>query len=242
MGGFRLPSLVENTVSESQIHIDESIYLAGPDAVIKSTQVDAGASPTTTIRKGNVLVKKTSDGLYYVDDGATNAASADRNTPASVSASETADADWASKTITCTVNGGVAITVTLGAGDDTDAEVVTALNASASFQAAGLIADTSASRVRIRTVSAGRNQYLSVTSNLATAFGSSGTTGYGTDADYVVTETEVSTLHPASGVAMDTPVKTSRAAFYKESALKSANASISNEARAVLMRNGARFG
>ena len=76
------------------------------------------AHPDWDVRifEGNVLVKRTSTGRY-VEANDTNG---DTNSPASVSASETADGDWASKTITVNVNGMDLVTVTLGAGDDTD--------------------------------------------------------------------------------------------------------------------------
>lgn len=232
-----LPSVASRTFQEKVIHIDESMYNPGPDAILKSTVTDSGASPTTTIRKGNSIVKKTSDGLFYLDDGPANASSADRNTVAAVVAQETADGDWASKTISVYVNGSLLVTVTLGGGDDTDAEVVTALNGNAIF-AANCIASASGSRVHIKTLKAGADQYLYVTSNLSTAFGSSGQTGSGTDAEYYITEEEVSMLDPDTGAVADRPVKTSFAAYYDESELLN----LSAEARATLSRRGARFG
>lgn len=240
-----MPSLLPGTITESDfsdavIHIDETDFLAGPEVVLKSTVTDAGATPTSTIRKGNVIVKKTSDGLYYADDGTTNAAGADRNTQASVTALITADATFDSKVISVFVDGVALPPITLGSGDDTDAEVAVALNANAIF-AANCVASVVASRVVIKTLRSGRLTSLKVSSNLTTAFGANGTTSHGTDADYLVTEEEVSTLD-ITGAAVNTPVKTSRKAYYKESALCSSNGAISDEAKTVLFRNGARFG
>jgi hypothetical protein len=231
-----LPGSVSSlSVSDRVIHIDESIYEPGPAAQLISTATDSGASPTTTIRKGNCIVKKTSTGLFYIDDGITNAGGADRNTPASVTAAETADGDWASKTITIYVDGGPAQVVTLGATDDTDAEVVAAIM----LQTTGVKATVVSSRVVIKTDGAGAHRTLTVASNLSTAFGASDSVpAYGTDAEYYITEEEVSTLDPNTGSAATVEVKTSFKAYYDESQLLN----LSAEARATLSRRGARFG
>ena len=212
--------------------------------MVKSTVTDAGdtAIRTTVLRPGMILVLKTSDGLYYADDGVANASSADRDTPASVSASETADGDWASKTITVTVDGGPSATVTLGGADDTDAEVVTALNADAGFIKLGVIADASGSRVRIHTVEAGSHKTLFVTSNLTTAYGSAGTEAVGTDADYVVLHDYCDMLDQ-NAVASDAVAKVVVCARFDTSLFLPANTTdcVHAQAKAVLRRNGSLF-
>ena len=231
-----LPSFTTSTFADRLIHTDENNFLAGPDAVLKSTVTDSGSSPTTSIRKGQCIVKKTSDGLYYLDDGLANASSADRNAAAVVTASETADGDWASKTITVTTLGGKR-TVTLGGADDTDAEVVTAWNADADGKSLA-VASASGGRVIFTSTAKGAHVHMLVESNLTTAFGTSGTAASGTDADYLITEQDVSMLHPATNAVADRPVRTSRKANYDESELLN----LSAEARSVFARRGASFG
>lgn len=67
--------------------------------------------------------------------------------------------------------------------DDTDAEVVAALNADTDFQAAGLFADVNASLVRIRALGTPGAHKLGVYSDLATAYGADpGVENTGSDA------------------------------------------------------------
>jgi len=149
--------------------------------VVDSGNVDSGSTPTSVLREGNVLVKRTSTGRYVE----ANDSNGDRNTGAVVTAAEAADAGWQSKTITCTINGGKKVTVTLGGADDTNAEVATALNADADF-ARHYLADGSGALLTITSLETGADIVLEVTSNLSTAFGASGTQAYGEWADYGV--------------------------------------------------------
>lgn len=205
---------------------------ADTTVVLDSTNTDAGNTPATRFRPGNVVILRTSTGRYVEADD-TNA---DAMLPATVSAAETADTDWQSATITLALNGGPGHTVTLGAADDTDAEVVTALNGDAGF-AALYIADESGGVVRIRTRQAGEGLNLLVTSSLATAYGASGTEGLGSDPAVGVTE-HVVDLVDENNVAINEMVTISRVnADYDTSQL----ISLTNEARIVLERNGCTF-
>lgn len=229
-----LPSKVENTLSDAVIHIDPTGYEAGPDATIKSTVVDSGASPTTTIRKGCVIVKESGDNLYYLADDTNDGAHGDRDLPPSIPALEAADTDWDGTTVAIIDEGGVTQTVTFAGSDDTNAECIAAINA----QTDGILADESGGLIRVRTTQGGAHKHLSVTSSLATAFGAAAVTARGSDAEYLVTEEEISMVDPHSLAVANRPVRTSRKAFYDESELKHTTV----EALAALRRNGSRFG
>ena len=211
---------------------DEGLVLV-PDVVLDSSNTDSGSSPTSLFRPGNVIVKQASTGRFLE----ANDASGDANEPASVSASETADADWAGKTFTFTVDGGPSFTLTAGGSDDSDAEIVTLFNASGLFQAAGLVADESGSRVRVRTTSAGAHKTLKIESNLATAYGASGTEDSGADAEFLVCESHAK-LTDENGTAAHCDVAASWAGDYVEANLINLTAA----AKAVLIRRGSRIG
>lgn len=222
------------------VRLYPSPFVPGTDVLVKSTVTDSGntAMRTTILRPGTVLVKKTSDGLYY-SALFSDSNGADRSAAASVSSATGITASWASTTQTFVVNGGASTAVSMAAGDDTNAEVVTALNASALFQAAGLVADVSASAVRVRTVQGGAHMSFVWTSSYADTFGSgvASAEGYGTDADYRVVEDYVDMLDEGA-VAGNSVAKTSMSGFYDESQLLN----LSGDARAVLTRRGSIFG
>lgn len=229
-----LPGSISSlSVSDRLIHIDETHYRPGPAAVIKSTETDAGATPTTTIRKGCVIVKKTSDGLYYL----ATTSGGDRNTaPAKTSSGNT---DTADGTVKLVGNHGT-ISVTIATGSGTEADVVTDLNASAAF-AAHYVATSGAGEVTITARGTGSAEWFYIHSDTTASVGfaeGEANSVYGTDADYFVTEEEVSTLDPSTGVAANVEVKTSASAFYDLSQLLYAT----GEALSVLAQRGARFG
>lgn len=202
------------------------------EVLVDSGNVDSGSTPTSRIREGNVLVKRTSTGRYIE----ANDSNGDRNLPPVVTASETADTDWDGETITLTVNGVAVVTVTLGGADDTDAEVVTALNANATFRAHA-IATAAGSRVVITGNKAGEGEYLKVTSSLATAFGASGTEDSGSWADYGVLAKIVDLLDEAAAASHSlAPIVYARGRF-KESLLVNLTA----DARAALIGRGCTF-
>lgn len=203
--------------------------------VSDSTNADSGGPRSSMLRPGNVLLKDDTTGQYFDD-----ATSGDISARASVSASETADADWQSKTITLTIDGVDIVTVTLGAGDDTDAEVVTALNANATF-AAHAEADVNAVRVRVRLKEPGDDHELKISSDLATAFGASGTTGRGTDGDWAVCVEYVDQLDPA-GSAADAKAHVVGCGHFDESNLIwGGSATLHQDFKRVMLKRGARF-
>lgn len=228
----RIPGNIAVSHNARVVRLSEHGTALDTSAVIDSSNTDAGSTPTTRMRPGNVLVKRTSTGRYIE----ANDSNGDRNAPASVSASETADTDWQNAVITVTVDGGVSFSVTLGAADDTDAEVVAALNGNAVF-AANCKADVSGGVVRIRTLEAGAHKHLTVSADLATAFGSAGTSGNGTDADYVVQLPYVD-LEDENGTATHAEARVARVGHFDESQLINLTA----EARATLSRRGSFFG
>lgn len=228
-----LPSLASKSFSERVIHIDESLYLAGPDAVLKSTVVDSGATPTTTIRKGCCVVKKTSDGLFYLADDASNG---DRGTPPSKTSAGHTDGNGVIKIVGN--HGTISVTTTTGSG--TEANNVTDLNANAIF-AAHYVASVSGTDLKIEARNPGADEWFYVhTDTMATAAFTEGEANgvRGTDAEYYVTEEEVSMLDPDTGAVADRPVVCSAAAYYDESELLHKTP----EALAALLRRGARFG
>lgn len=162
---------VNFTQNEPFLDIRDAIMEA---ATIHSTTIDADNTPTTQLRRGLVLGYDSAS-LKFVDAAD---ALVDANTQAVVTASETADTDWDGETITVQEpEFGNSVTVTLAGSDDTDAEVVTALNANHLFTSFAT-ASVSGSRVVITAHKYGTR--LEVTSSLSTAFGASGTTSTGT--------------------------------------------------------------
>lgn len=227
-----LPGITTTTDTDRRILIDDQGLKHAPSGVLDSSNTDSGSSPATRFRRGNVVILRTSTGRYVE----ANDANADSPAPASVSASETADTDWQSAVISITVDGGVTFTVTLAATDDTDAEVVTALNANAVF-AANCIADVNGGVVRIRTLEAGDDKHLLVSADLTTAFGASGTSDSGTDPDVRVVNENVD-LIDEDGAAAHAEAAMLFAGHFDESNLINLTA----EARAVLAKRGSIFG
>ena len=230
MGIPAITSLIE---THERHRITDHPFVRGDQIQLDSTVVDARSNPTSLIREGLVVVLVDADDNYILAD----TAGGDRNASASVSAAETADGDWQNTTITVTVDGGRSFDIVLGGADDTDAEVVTALNANAVF-AAHCVADVSGARVRIRTREAGAHKHLLVSGSVASMFGAAGTADAGADADYRVIEKHLDMRDPISGTAVDSPAESSIVGHYDESALSS----LSAEARATLSRRGSIFG
>lgn len=200
--------------------------------VLDSGNVDSGSVPTSRLREGNVMVKRTSTGKYIEADDANG----DRNAGAVVTAAEAADSDWQSADITVSQNGGDKVTVSLGGSDDTNAEVATALNADADF-ARNYIADGSGALLTITSLRTGEDVQLTVTSDLATAFGANGTNASGTWADYGVLQRPVDQADDA-GTASDTHGSIAYAkARFKESLL----INLTPDARRALIGRGCSF-
>lgn len=233
---YPLPALVATTLADRRILLDDIGRREGADITLDSTNTDAGSVPTFRMRPGNVVVREAASGRYRE----ANDALGDRNTPAAVTALVTGAVAHQLAVITLSVDGGPAFAVTLGAADDTDAEIAAALNANARF-AGECIADVVAARVRIRTINAGSGKTLEVSDDVAapdSLFGAAATPSraFGADADYRVTA-DFADLEDENGAAIDAPVKNFFAGHFDESNLINLTA----EARAVLSRRGAHF-
>lgn len=217
--------------------IDLSIPTRPDTVVLDSATVDSGSTPTTIVRAGNVLVKRTSTGQYVE----ANHASGDSPVRATVTSAEAADTDWDGTTITTYLDGILVSTVVLAGTDDSTSEVVTALNTS--YAALNLPIVASGADLAVLVITAhGINRSLRIESTLVTAYGTAGgagsyAEGTGTEADFVVLDETVSMLD-AYGTAQDTPVRVLRSGHFDESALVNLTA----EAKAEFLRRGARFG
>jgi hypothetical protein len=235
MGFQQMPAYTEFRDEDRKLYVqalDGREYSQGSDVVLRATALDLGNTPTTRVRKGNVIVKNSQDGIF----SAASDPQADRNRGAIVTALQTADQGWAGKTITVSVRGRPVVTVPLGANTNTDAQVVADLTANATF-ALFFTAAVVGARVQIASLEAGADVVMAVTSNNPAAFGARGSDGAGADADYRVTAEPVDLVDPTGAPANNT-VKTSLKAFYLEAAL----IGLTGEARAVLSRRGAIFG
>lgn len=209
-----------------------------------STNEDAGGPRATMLRPGNVLIKGASDSVWY-DDTSGGQASAVASVTGTVS-DASSNAGFG-KTFIWQVNGGVSQTVTMGsttASHDTNAEIVSILNADADF-AADLIADESGNYVRIRAKRLG--DYFTIgagTLNAVCGFTDS-TTHRGTDADYAVTVDYCDQLTPL-GATSDARVAAVRSGVFDLSNLVYAGAALTSGAiysdfLRVMKQRGARF-
>lgn len=205
-----------------------------------STNEDASGPRTTMLRPGTILLKGASDNKWY-DDTTGGQASA----PATVSSIMAPDSTWQSATITLEVDEVAVRTVTLGAADDTVAEVVTALNADEEFHAWATASDAGATDyVKITLNVPGKA--IKVTSSLSTAFGASGVSAFPTEADIAVTIGYCDQLD-ALGNTKDARVSAVRAGVFDESNLLWAGAAVSASVadyvdfKRILRERGSRF-
>lgn len=208
--------------------VDGSRSVQAKDVTAASGQLSA-LTPNHRHPMGTVLGFRTSTSKYELADSG----NVDVNQPALVAALETADADWQSSIITVSVNGVVASAVTLGAGDNTDALVVTALNADAGFAAVAL-ASAVGGVVQIQLL--GLGDLLHVNSDLATAYGAAGIDAVSTYAAYRVA-TAFYDLKDIDGVAIDALVPVLEAGHFDASELSS----LTNDARVALLHRGSKF-
>lgn len=224
---------------------DKRVLLKRPpqealDVVVSdSTNVDSGATPTTLLPPGTVLLEGASDGIHY-DDTSGGAIS----TQPAVESAESVDADWNGKTITLTIDGVDIVTVTLTTGTPAAADVVTDLNANDVFRAHALASVSSTTKVTVTAHKRGAAVHLKVNSNLTTAFGDSGTEDRGTDGKWVVTTKACDQLNPA-GTAADARVPVVRlqaGVELDESALRWASSgTLHQDFYRVAHQNGVRF-
>lgn len=215
----------------------------GGNVTLTSGMTSSTASPTSRIPPGMVVVKRTSTGKYLP---ATDV-NGDRNSAAVVVSDEAADADWASKSITVTVNGKSA-TVALAAGDDTTAEVVTALNADSGFAALATASGTNGNPVTVTSREKGADVHMNVAiTTISTAFGTAavGKNDAGADADYRIVA-EYADMLDRTGAAQEPSVKTLLAGVFERAAITAAvdgsgNSTLTGEAEVVLGRRGCLF-
>jgi hypothetical protein len=178
---------------------------------------------------------------YTVGEGYVRAdhANADHQTPAAVTALETADDDWEGGTLNISGHWG-ALDVALAGTDDTDAEVRDAINAA--FAAVNpeqgpVVASVVANRVVVTNRDKGKGTWLHVKhATVTTAFGAAGTGSNGTDPKVRVTR-QTAWLLDGAGAGQDFLVDTIMAGDFDTSELSGLTA----EARAVLEKAGSQF-
>lgn len=232
-----LPGFVTSSRAGRRVRVTDHPKVLGPDVVVKSDQTDAGSTRTSLLRPAYCLVKVTSTGKYVAADDSTG----DRNAAASVTALITNPGGGAWDG-TLTIKGPFApttgVAVTLSA-DNTDAAVVTKINAAFAAldpELGSVIASVVSNRVVVTTRGRGAGQWLNVShGTVATGWGTAavGTTGVGTDADYVVSEDYVDLLD-GNAAAVDGFASTTRAGHYDAANLLRAT----GEALVVLARRG----
>ncbi|HYE92706.1 MAG TPA: hypothetical protein VEA38_16875 [Terriglobales bacterium] len=242
-----MPGFTSTEFAHKAFLVDGSRTKQGNDVIIKGGQTTGWpASGGKRARAGTVVVKESGDGLYYLSDAADGAAAGDINTAAVVTSAEKPDADWASKILTWTLylpNGLVQSgTVTLAAGDDTIAEVVTALNADAQFKDRFVASDAGASDLLVITSRLKGNVKAKMSMDLDTAYGtddgstsSAYASGVEADVRVIMQDRDLVDLDNASFDSH--PVATITAGRFDESEL----ANLSHEAKAILIARGSTF-
>jgi hypothetical protein len=232
------PGFKSFSISDVAYLVDGQRTVQGSDVVMASGQA-SGITPDHRHPPGTVVVKESGNGKYYLASGADGASAGDINTTASLVSDEAADTDWDGTTITAEVfyaDGTTAsAAVTLAGTDDSTSEVVTALNGNAAFANHFVASGADAAVLTIASRVKG-NVRIKVTSSLASAFGASGKTASGTEADYRVTA-DFAELKTTEAVAQDYAVPTLLAGHFRESALSGLTA----EAKSVLLRRGSLF-
>lgn len=133
--GSNLPGLTAHHKPKRMALDDVQIgtMRSGSAIRIKSGTTDSGhTGMTNLLRPGGIFAKETGDTGYYVP--VTDWVNAEKGTAAVLTSAEAPDADWASKVVKLFRNGLQVAEVTLAGTDDSTSEVVTALNANASFR------------------------------------------------------------------------------------------------------------
>lgn len=209
----------------------ERPYVPGGAITIKSTVTDSGGPRATILRPGLVVVKKTSDGLYYpADDAAADRAAA----PAAISTTSHADGNGVIKLVGN--HGTISVTTTTGAG--TEANNATDLNANAAF-AAHYVAASGAGELTITARATGEKEWFYIHADTRDTAGFSEGEAYavqGTDADYRVLEDYVDMLDE-TGTAADATAPNTKAGTYLTANLLK----LTPEARATLAKRGSIF-
>lgn len=134
--GSQLPGITTFR-SPKRMALDEvqlSTMVLGDPIQIASGVVDAGhTGQTNVLRPGGMFAKKTGSSLYVpVSDAYWGLI--DKGGVGEITSEEAPDDDWEGKTLSLYRNGVLVAAVVLAGTDDTTSEVVTALNANASFR------------------------------------------------------------------------------------------------------------
>lgn len=233
------PQFISQTLSDVPALLRGEPVL-GSTVTMASGQA-SGITPTTRHPPFTALVKKTSDGKYYLANSATNGA--DRNAPATVSSLIAIGAGAASKTFKWKYRGGNTLTVTGGAGDNTAALWVTLLNGNTDFNA-DLIASNSGATLIITARRGGPDEYFQVIDGTINGQGGAGDDTFvsnkfwaGSFADYRLTLWWAD-LADGFGVAADATVPTMVGGGVVKASLCT---SLSAEAQSVLASKGTVF-
>lgn len=218
--------------------IDGERRVKGSDVLVASGQTST-LTPSYLLGPGTVVVKVTATGKWYQADHATLG---DRNAAASVT-SLIDITDPKSTTFKWIYKGGAEQTFTAGGGDTDIDKLITALNADDNFQANLVATKPSASKLKIATKTAGRDEYFKVTDGTLNDLGGAQATfadnafWSGTDADYRVLAA-YAPLQELNAAAQDFLTESLRAGNFRTASLSNLTA----EAKAVLARNGSFFG
>jgi len=231
MTSIPLPAIEATTITPLRVLINLQAYVAGTDIVLDSGNTDAGSTPTTRFREGNVIALAAT-GRYVEANDANAVLDA---APAAVVSAGHVDGNGV---IAVRGSHGL-ISVTTATGSGTEANNATDLNADTAF-AAHYVATSGGGELTITALGTGASEwfYIDASTRDAAGFSEGLANGVaGTDADYRVTMARAD-LVDRDNAAVNAPVATSRAGHYDESNL----INLTDEAKASLLRLGSIFG
>lgn len=235
MSNDRGPGFGSTTVAYAAIRDGKYGEDLDDTVVVDASEVsDSGSTPTTRLRAGQVLIRRTSTGRYVL---ATDS-DADAISQAQVDSVEAPDSDWTGKVITVTIDGVTVAAVTLGTITDLNSAIAD-LNGTeglaGGFVQAGLFAQASSTNLGIVCKRPGPIK-LGVSANLATAYGDVEVTDEANDPDVVVTKKPVDLVNEF-GTAAHAVAEVARQGRFIEANLLN----LTGEAKAVLRRRGSHF-
>jgi len=227
----KLPGLYEQDFEDRLYLVNHQGLVRGQDVVLDN-RTSSPLTPAHRILPGTVIVREAGSDRF------THAGSprGERNRHASVSALVVADAAWGGTVVTVSLASGLGFAIPLPAAAADNLAVTDALNMSPAFASLFLADEDQAGLVRIRTRVAGAHTYVHVRSSLDTAFGPDGAGGFGTDADYRVTDS-LGELRDLKGARIQASVSTLFVGHFHEHRLLR----LTPEARVVLARRGSMF-
>ncbi len=226
-----MPRSVTTSIPSRRVLLSDFGKETDTSVLSDSSNADATNTPTTRVRKGNVLVKQTSTGRFVE----ANDANADTSTQASITSSSHADGNGVIKIVGS--RGTISVTTTTGTG--TEANHATDLNADQEF-AASYVASSAGGELTIKALRAGPEEWFYIHADtIATAGFSEGVDNgvKGTDPEVVVTLRDIDQVDE-DGTAVHAEVEVRRKGHFDESNL----INLTDEARAVLVRRGSIFG